>query len=182
MRIDDRISGERIKAALKEKRHIFGLVGIALLCLVLFTTLTNINRRVLTVWESSSLKDSLFNAESEGMLIDRCTEAGLEFSLLIRSPLDDYYDIAFSTSGVYISDILVLTGEEMEAYSESDVFLPLDGTLLSEYSDSGYERDGVLYGIYLADDRYLAVNVNCDVDIDFVIASAILIYTEVKGI
>ncbi len=164
MRIDDRITSARIRDALKEKKHIFWGLGICCVALLLFFALKNLNTRSVTVWETGSLKDCYMTRETESRLQEFCKGQGLEFGLLIRSPEDTYYDAAFTTSGVYTSDIFILSSEEMQRYREDGVFLDLSGTALSAYGKDGFYAGQQLLGIPVAEDKYLALNTKSDIE------------------
>ncbi len=164
MIIDDKITGARIKTALKSKKNIFWCIGICVLAFLLFYTLTNINTKTVTVWESGSLIDCYMTREAEKRADDFCAEQGLAFDLLIRSKDDRFYDAAFSTSGAYISDILLLSGEEMQRYQEDGIFSDLQNTALAFCGEDGFYCGDRLLGIRVAEDKYLALNVRSDIE------------------
>lgn len=138
-------------------------MGICVLACLLFYTLTNLNTKTVTVWESGSLRDCYMTPESEARVSEFCAGQGLEFNLLIRSPEDGFYDAAFSTSGAYISDILLLSGREMQRYREDGIFLNLQNTALAAYGENGFYHADQLLGICVAEDKFLALNVRSDI-------------------
>ncbi len=174
MRIDDKITGKRIKARLCDKRNVFAVAVIVALAAIMLFTLQNINTRSITVWETGKLSDCYMTPESERALMAICERAGVDFSLLIRSPEDNYYDAAFTTSGVYVSDILLLSGAEMERYKADGIFRDLRGMALD--GNDGFYHGDELLGIKIDNDKYLTVNVRSDIDDGLLFEAARMIY------
>ncbi len=175
MNIDAKITGRRLKAALKHKNNLFWVAGILCLALILGVTLDNVNTQKVTVWETGSLDSCYMTAKTEAALKQTCREAGVEFSLLIRSAEDVYYDAAFATSGVYMSDIFLLTGEEMARYQHDEIFLDLQGTCLEDRSPDGFFLEGKLLGLRLEEGKYLALNGRSHIDRDLLCTLARMI-------
>ncbi len=164
MKIDGKVTASRLKAALKQKKHLAWVGAILCLGALLGFTLSQLNSQKVTVWETGSLQSCYMTAETEASLQEICREAGVDFSLLIRSSEDAYYDAAFSTSGVYVSDIFLLTRAEMERYQHDEVFLDLQGTELEAMGAEGFYREEALLGIPLEEDKFLALNSRSEID------------------
>lgn len=154
MQIDVKVTAERAKKVLKPTLLVIMAVVIAVLCCLAYYVISRPSpAQKITVWVSDvsfSYSEELQNdtlAAAQPYGIIKCT-------YVLRNPQDTYYGMAFSLSGIYSSDVFVMTRQEIESYAGLALFLPLEGV------ENGLEQDGKTVGIPLKEDVYLLYNAN----------------------
>lgn len=167
MKIDNRLTFERIKRVISHKIVALALLVSIILSVVLYVTLENIKSKELLIWYVTDESENCFLDDSLTLIDEYVSEKGIDKVTLKRlHPDDTYFDAAMSTSAYYNCDIYIMKAEMARDYASIGIF--------SAVSVDEFDENEILFigenafGVLASDDYYLFVNAKADIDIQII--------------
>jgi hypothetical protein len=167
MKIDNRLSLERMKRAISPKIIALALLVSIILSVVLYVTLENIKSKELLIWYVTEESTNCFSNDSLVLVDEYVSKNGINKVVLKRlHPDDTYFDVAMSTSAYYNCDIFIMKAEMVKDYVELDIFSTLSVDRFDQEAILFIEENAV--GVLISDDYYLLINAKTDIDIQMI--------------
>ncbi len=164
MRIDNKLSKDRLKKALPPKTIIAVLVIVAILSTIFYITIQNRSKKEILIWYVTTKAEDTFSENTFKSLNEYGTQSGFDRILLTkRHPEDGYFDILMSTSGYYTCDIFIMKEDVVKKYMDMDIFMPISSESQNSRELLYVENNAV--GVQLNDEYYLLINKKTDVDL-----------------